>query len=242
MIDYTEALVSIDINSGARDARRRHRDDRAQHEPRGRGRDRAAAAHLRDVGGLIVIDFIDMESQKNQRASRTGCATPCSMDRARIQIGRISRFGLLEMSRQRLRPSLGESTQHRLPALQRHGHRSAASSRWRLPILRLIGEEARKDRTDAGHRAAAGRRRDLPHEREARLAAPARDAQRRSTSCSCPTRTCRRRTIRSGACVTTRWRCRKTLRRATRWQARAWSELDFQTQRRQAPCPRHLPR
>ena len=101
---------------------------------------------LRDVGGLIVIDFIDMESQKNQRAVEDRLRDAVKQDRARIQIGRISRFGLLEMSRQRLRPSISESTNIVCPRCNGMGVIRSVES-LALAILRLIGEEARKDRT-----------------------------------------------------------------------------------------------
>jgi ribonuclease E len=101
---------------------------------------------LRDVGGLIVIDFIDMESQKNQRAVEDRLRDAVKQDRARIQIGRISRFGLLELSRQRLRPSISESTNITCPRCNGMGVIRSVES-LALAILRLIGEEARKDRT-----------------------------------------------------------------------------------------------
>jgi ribonuclease E len=101
---------------------------------------------LRDVGGLIVIDFIDMESQKNQRAVEDKLRDAVKQDRARIQIGRISRFGLLELSRQRLRPSISESTNITCPRCNGMGVIRSVES-LALAILRLIGEEARKDRT-----------------------------------------------------------------------------------------------
>jgi ribonuclease E len=101
---------------------------------------------LRDVGGLIVIDFIDMESQKNQRAVEDRLRDAVKQDRARIQLGRISRFGLLELSRQRLRPSISESTNITCPRCNGMGVIRSVES-LALAILRLIGEEARKDRT-----------------------------------------------------------------------------------------------
>jgi ribonuclease E len=101
---------------------------------------------LRDVGGLIVIDFIDMESQKNQRAVEDRLRDAVKQDRARIQLGRISKFGLLELSRQRLRPSISESTNITCPRCNGMGVIRSVES-LALAILRLIGEEARKDRT-----------------------------------------------------------------------------------------------
>jgi ribonuclease E len=126
VIDYTEALVSIDINSA-----------RAT---------RGGDIEIRDIGGLIVIDFIDMESTKNQRDVEDRLRDAMKMDRARIQIGRLSRFGLLEMSRQRLRPSLGESSHLVCPRCNGIGSIRSIES-MALSILRLIGEDARKDRT-----------------------------------------------------------------------------------------------
>ena len=101
---------------------------------------------IRDIGGLIVIDFIDMESTKNQREVEDRLRDAVKMDRARIQIGRLSRFGLLEMSRQRLRPSLGESSHIVCPRCVGIGSIRSIES-MTLSILRLIGEELRKDRT-----------------------------------------------------------------------------------------------
>ena len=101
---------------------------------------------MRDLGGLIVIDFIDMESQKNQRAVEDRLRDAVKQDRARIQIGRISRFGLLELSRQRLRPSIGESASIACPRCSGMGTIRSVDS-LALALLRLIGEEARKDRT-----------------------------------------------------------------------------------------------
>ena len=107
MIDHTEALVSVDVNSGPRHPRRRHRGNRLQDQLRSRRRSRRQL-RLRDLGGLIVIDFIDMESQKNQREVENRLRDALRYDRARVQTGKISRFGLLELSRQRLRPALAE--------------------------------------------------------------------------------------------------------------------------------------
>jgi ribonuclease E len=101
---------------------------------------------IRDIGGLIVIDFIDMESTKNQREVEDRLRDAVRMDRARIQIGKLSRFGLLEMSRQRLRPSLGESSHIVCPRCVGIGSIRSVES-MTLAVLRLIGEELRKDRT-----------------------------------------------------------------------------------------------
>src|SRR5690606_2194151 len=106
----------------------------------------ARQLRLRDLGGLVVIDFIDMSSQKNQRAVENRLREAVRQDRARVQIGKISRFGLLEMSRQRLRPSLGESAYLTCPRCSGIGNIRSVES-LALAILRIIGEEARKERT-----------------------------------------------------------------------------------------------
>jgi ribonuclease E len=145
VIDHTEALVSIDINS-ARSTRGTDIETTACNTNLEAADEIARQLRLRDAGGLIVIDFIDMESQKNQRAVEDRLRDAVKQDRARIQIGRISRFGLLEMSRQRLRPSISESTNIVCPRCSGMGVIRSVES-LALAILRLIGEEARKDRT-----------------------------------------------------------------------------------------------
>jgi len=145
VIDYTEALVSIDINS-ARATRGADIEATALNTNLEAAEEIARQLRLRDIGGLIVIDFIDMESQKNQREVEDRLRDAKRMDRARIQIGRLSRFGLLEMSRQRLRPSLGESSHLVCPRCNGIGSIRSIES-LALSILRLLGEDARKDRT-----------------------------------------------------------------------------------------------
>ncbi len=145
VIDYTEALVSIDINS-ARATRGSDIETTATNTNLEAADEIARQLRIRDIGGLIVIDFIDMEESKNQRAVEERLREAMKMDRARIQIGRLSRFGLLEMSRQRLRPSLGDSSHTVCPRCQGIGSIRTVES-MALAILRLIGEEARKDRT-----------------------------------------------------------------------------------------------
>jgi ribonuclease E len=145
VIDYTEALVSIDINS-ARATRGADIETTACNTNLEAADEIARQLRIRDIGGLIVIDFIDMESQKNQRDVEERLREAMRMDRARIQIGRLSRFGLLEMSRQRLRPSLGESSHLVCPRCNGIGSIRSIES-LALSILRLIGEETRKDRT-----------------------------------------------------------------------------------------------
>lgn len=145
VIDPTEALVSIDINS-ARATKGADIESTALQTNLEAADEIARQLRLRDMGGLIVIDFIDMGSSKNQRAVENRIRDALEIDRARVQIGRISRFGLLEMSRQRLRPSLGETSAIVCPRCTGQGTirdtRSLA-----LAILRLLQEEASKDRT-----------------------------------------------------------------------------------------------
>ncbi|MEZ5475367.1 MAG: Rne/Rng family ribonuclease [Steroidobacteraceae bacterium] len=145
VIDYTEALVSIDINS-ARATRGADIEATALNTNLEAADEIARQLRIRDLGGLIVIDFIDMESQKNQREVEDRLRDAVHTDRARIQIGRLSRFGLLEMSRQRLRPSLDESSHLVCPRCTGIGSIRSVES-MALAILRLIGEETRKDRT-----------------------------------------------------------------------------------------------
>jgi ribonuclease E len=145
VIDYTEALVSIDINS-ARATRGSDIETTATNTNLEAADEISRQLRIRDIGGLIVIDFIDMESTKNQREVEDRLRDAVKMDRARIQIGRLSRFGLLEMSRQRLRPSLGESSHIVCPRCTGIGNIRSIES-VTLAVLRLIGEELRKDRT-----------------------------------------------------------------------------------------------
>ncbi len=145
VIDRTEALVSIDINS-SRSTRGGDIEETALHTNLEAADEIARQLRLRDIGGLIVIDFIDMNSGRNQREVEDRLRVALEADRARVQIGRISRFGLLEMSRQRLRNSLGEATQKTCPRCQGHGSIRSISS-VALSILRLIEEEAMKDNT-----------------------------------------------------------------------------------------------
>ena len=145
VIDYTEALVSVDINS-ARATRGGDIETTATNTNLEAADEIARQLRIRDIGGLIVIDFIDMEEPRNQRAVEDRLREAMKMDRARIQIGRLSRFGLLEMSRQRLRPSLSDSSHEVCPRCQGIGSIRTVES-MALAILRLVGEEARKDRT-----------------------------------------------------------------------------------------------
>ncbi len=145
VIDPTEALVSIDINS-ARATKGVDIEDTAHKTNLEAADEIARQLRLRDIGGLVVIDFIDMLANKNQRAVETRLKEALEMDRARIQMGRISRFGLMEMSRQRLRPSLGETSGHVCPRCNGTGIVRDIQSLG-LSILRLIEEEAAKQFT-----------------------------------------------------------------------------------------------
>ncbi|MEF8833910.1 MAG: ribonuclease E, partial [Halofilum sp. (in: g-proteobacteria)] len=146
VIDHTEALISIDINS-ARSTKGSDIEDTAFHTNVEAADEIARQLRLRDIGGLIVVDFIDMMSNKHQREVESRLREAVKMDRARVQIGRISRFGLLEMSRQRLQPSLGESASSSCPRCLGHGTIRSLGS-LSLTILRVLGEEAMKDGTD----------------------------------------------------------------------------------------------
>ena len=145
VIDPTEALVSIDINS-ARATKGSDIEATALQTNLEAAEEIARQLRLRDMGGLVVIDFIDMNASKNQRAVENRMREALEIDRARVQLGRISRFGLLEMSRQRLRPSLGETSGMVCPRCTGQGSIRDTKS-LALAILRLIQEEASKERT-----------------------------------------------------------------------------------------------
>ena len=145
VIDHTEALISIDINS-ARATKGSDIEETARNTNLEAADEIARQLRLRDLGGLIVIDYIDMSSSRNQRDVENRIKDALKMDRARVQVGRISRFGLLEMSRQRLRPSLGESSQILCPRCSGTGHIRNIES-LALSVLRIIEEEAMKENT-----------------------------------------------------------------------------------------------
>ena len=145
VIEQTEALVSLDINS-ARATKGEDIEATAFATNLEAADEVARQCRLRDLGGLLVVDFIDMASQRNQREVENRLRDAMRMDRARVQIGRISRFGLLELSRQRLRPSLGESAHQTCPRCNGAGYIRGVES-LALAVLRLVGEEARKDRS-----------------------------------------------------------------------------------------------
>jgi ribonuclease E len=145
VIDHTEALISIDINS-ARATKGSDIEETATNTNLEAADEIARQLRLRDLGGLVVIDFIDMMANKNQRAVENRLRDALKMDRARVQVGRISRFGLLEMSRQRLRPSLGEATQIVCPRCNGYGTIRNIES-LSLSLLRIAEEEALKEHT-----------------------------------------------------------------------------------------------
>jgi len=145
VIDHTEALTSIDVNS-ARATKGRSIEETALNNNLEAADEIARQLRLRDLGGLVVIDFIDMQPNKNQRAVERQLRDALKVDRARVQIARISRFGLLEMSRQRLRPSLDESSQIVCPRCSGQGTIRGIES-MALSILRLMEEEAMKEAT-----------------------------------------------------------------------------------------------
>jgi len=145
VIDQTEALTAIDINS-SKATKGSDIEETAFNTNCEAAVEIARQARIRDAGGLIVIDFIDMDSPRHQRDVEEKLKDALKLDRARVQIGRISRFGLLEMSRQRLRPSLGEATQIVCPRCEGHGRIRGVES-LSLSALRLVEEHAMKDST-----------------------------------------------------------------------------------------------
>ena len=147
VFDHTEALVSIDVNS-ARSTRGSDIEETAFRTNLEAAEEIARQLRLRDLGGLIVIDFIDMESGRNQREVENRLRDSMRYDRARVQMGKISRFGLMELSRQRLRPSLGETAHNPCPRCHGTGHIRGTEST-ALHILRIIQEEAMKENTGA---------------------------------------------------------------------------------------------
>ena len=145
VIDHTEALISIDVNS-ARSTKGAGIEETALNTNLEAADEVARQLRLRDLGGLVVIDFIDMLPNRNQREVERRLREALKVDRARVQVGRISRFGLLEMSRQRLRPSLGEASQIVCPRCSGQGSIRGVES-LALSIMRLMEEEAMKDAT-----------------------------------------------------------------------------------------------
>lgn len=149
VIDHTEALVAVDVNSG-RSTKGSDIEETALRTNCEAADEIARQLRLRDLGGLIVIDFIDMENPRAQREVETRLRDALHHDRARVQMGKISRFGLLELSRQRLRPALAETSYIPCPRCSGTGHiRSTESAA--LHILRILEEEAMKENTGAVH-------------------------------------------------------------------------------------------
>jgi len=147
VIDHTEAVVTIDVNS-AKATKGADIEETAMNTNLEAADEIARQLRMRDLGGLIVIDMIDMMSTRNQRSVENRLIEALRIDRARVQVGKISRFGLLEMSRQRLRSSLGESNYISCPRCEGTGNiRSTTSSA--LSILRILEEEALKENTEA---------------------------------------------------------------------------------------------
>ena len=149
VIDHTEALVAVDVNS-AQATKGADIEQTAVNTNLEAADEVARQMRLRDLGGLIVIDFIDMENQKNQREVEDRLRDALHYDRARVQTGKISRFGLLEMSRQRLQPSLGETSYITCPRCSGTGHVRSTES-FALHLLRMLQEESMKENTGAVH-------------------------------------------------------------------------------------------
>ncbi len=149
VIDHTEALVAVDVNS-ARSTRGADIEQTAFNTNLEAAEEVARQLRLRDLGGLIVIDFIDMENQRNQREVENRLRDALHYDRARVQFGKISKFGLMELSRQRLQPSLGESSHLPCPRCSGTGFIRGIEST-ALHILRIVQEQAMKDNTGAIH-------------------------------------------------------------------------------------------
>src|SRR6266850_6007529 len=149
VIDHTEALTAIDVNS-ARATKGGDIEETAYRTNLEAAEEVARQLRLRDLGGLIVIDFIDMESQRNQREVENRLRDALKFDRARVQIGKISRFGLMELSRQRLQPSLEETAHISCPRCSGTGFIRGTEST-ALHVLRILQEEAMKENTGAVH-------------------------------------------------------------------------------------------
>lgn len=149
VIDHAEALVAIDVNS-AQATKGADIEETAFRTNLEAADEVARQLRLRDLGGLVVIDFIDMESGKNQREVEERLRDALHHDRARVQVGKISRFGLLELSRQRLQPSLGETSYVTCPRCAGTGHVRSTES-FALHLLRMIQEEGMKENTGAVH-------------------------------------------------------------------------------------------
>ena len=166
VIDVTEALVAIDVNSG-RATREASIEDTALKTNLEAAEEAARQMRLRDLAGLVVIDFIDMEDRRNNAAVEKKLKDKLKIDRARIQVGRISAFGLLEMSRQRLRPGMIEATTKACPHCHGTG-RVRSDDSLALALLREVEEEGVRAALEGGADRRAGRDRQLPPQPEAR--------------------------------------------------------------------------
>ena len=178
VINPTEALVSIDINSG-RSTREHNIEQTAYNTNLEAAQEIARQLRLRDMAGLVVIDFIDMEQNSHVRKVEKAMKEALKNDRARIQVGRISSFGLMEMSRQRLRTGVLEASTKPCPHCEGTGlMRTAASAG--LSALRMIEDEAARGRGERISLRAGKRSRDLRAQQEARRAGRHRGALRRA--------------------------------------------------------------
>ena len=186
VINQTEALVSIDVNSG-RSTREHNIEDTALQTNLEAAEEVARQLRLRDLAGLIVIDFIDMEEKRNNRAVERKLKDALKNDRARIQVGRISHFGLLEMSRQRIRTGVLESTTTACPTCQGTGHVRAPAS-VALHVLRSLEDQLLARRHAQSHHPHAHRGRPLHPQPEARAPLRARASLRRLDHRCSPTR------------------------------------------------------
>ena len=169
VLNQTEALVAIDVNSG-RATREHHIEDTALKTNLEASDEIARQLRLRDLAGLIVIDFIDMDEKRNNRSVERRLKECLKNDRARIQVGRISHFGLLEMSRQRIRTSVLESSTEKCPYCGGTGHVRSVSS-LALQVLRALEEQLMQRRHPQSHRPHPARRRALRAQPEARASA-----------------------------------------------------------------------
>ena len=186
VINQTEALVAIDVNSG-RSTREHNIEDTALQTNLEAAEEIARQLRLRDLAGLIVIDFIDMEENRNNRAVEQQLKDALKNDRARIQVGRISHFGLLEMSRQRIRTGVLEGSLDALPALRRRRHRARRPPRSRCMCCARVEDTLIKSATPQPHRAHPDRGGALHPQPEARAPARAGGRASASTSASWPT-------------------------------------------------------
>lgn len=211
VVDQTEALTAVDVNS-SRATKGSDIEETAFQTNLEAAEEVARQLRLRDLGGLVVIDFIDMASSKHQREVENRLQNALKYDRARVQLGRISRFGLMEMSRQRLRPSLGESSQIVCPRCDGHGRMRSVES-LSLSIIRVAEEHAMKENTgQVLVQAPVEIANYLLNESAAHCVKSSSATSRRSSSS--PTSNCTPRTTKSRACARTSW-AKRAASRAT---------------------------